>query len=112
MSAALEPIELRIDSDALKAALSGPDGAVAELMTRVVVKGERYAKERCPVDTGRLRASITSRIEDEGEQVVGVIGTDVEYAVHVEYGANGRPPAAFLRGGADQAIRDVAKEAP
>ena len=44
--------------------------------------GERYAKESCPVDTGRLRDSITHAQDGNSE----LIGTNVEYAVPVETG--------------------------
>lgn len=47
-------------------------------------EGEGYAKDECPVDTGRLRNSIANKV-DKAEQAV-YIGTNVEYAVYVEYG--------------------------
>lgn len=50
----------------------------------LVIEGE--AKRRCPVDTGRLRASITTAASVEGDQVVATVGTNVEYAAAVEYG--------------------------
>ena len=43
---------------------------------------EKYAKEIVPVDTGRLRNSITHDVD--GKEVF--IGSNVEYAPHVEYG--------------------------
>ena len=51
----------------------------------LAIEGE--AKRRCPVDTGRLRGSITTAatIEDD-EKVVARVGTNVEYAAAVEYG--------------------------
>jgi hypothetical protein len=45
---------------------------------------EGYAKDDCPVDTGRLRNSIAHKVEG-GEDTV-YIGTNVEYAPYVEYG--------------------------
>ena len=64
-------------------------GAIGEI-------AEGYAKEDCPVDTGRLRNSITHRTEGKDEY----IGTNVEYAPYVElidryYHTNGK--AHFLR---------------
>jgi len=47
---------------------------------------EKEAKIRCPVDTGRLRASITTRLE-QGEKAVAV-GSNVEYAAAVEFGSD------------------------
>ena len=43
---------------------------------------EKYAKEITPVQTGRLRNSITHEVD--GKEVF--IGSNVEYAPHVEYG--------------------------
>jgi len=43
--------------------------------------GESFAKQETPVDTGRLRNSITH--ETQGD--FAVIGTNVEYAEPVEY---------------------------
>ena len=45
-------------------------------------KAEGYAKDDCPVDTGRLRNSISNKID--GNDVY--IGTNVEYAPYVEFG--------------------------
>lgn len=59
-----------------------------------VVEGE--AKELCPVDTGRLRASIASRVEIEDAKIVGIIGTNVEYAPDVEFGTYKQPAQPFL----------------
>lgn len=47
-------------------------------------EAERYAKADCPVDTGRLRNSISNELIDKDEAVY--IGTNVEYAPYVEYG--------------------------
>lgn len=53
----------------------------ALLQTGLVI--ERDAKREAPVDTGRLRSSITT--EQEGWNRV-VVGTNVEYAEAVEFG--------------------------
>lgn len=44
-------------------------------------EAEGFAKEECPVDTGRLRNSISHTAEDHDVY----IGTNVEYAPAVEY---------------------------
>lgn len=46
-------------------------------------KAETYAKKLCPVDTGRLRNSITHQQYDDNTEVVG---TNVEYGPYVELG--------------------------
>jgi HK97 gp10 family phage protein len=53
---------------------------------------EKYAKEITPVDTGRLRNSITHEVD--GKEVY--IGTNVEYAPPVEYGTIKQKAQPFL----------------
>lgn len=48
----------------------------------VGMQAESHAKAGCPVDTGRLRNSIT-HVEDSNKVI---IGTNVEYAAKQEYG--------------------------
>ena len=43
---------------------------------------ERSAKEKAPKDSGALRGSITSKVED----LEGIVFTPLEYAPYVEYG--------------------------
>jgi len=49
------------------------------------------------VDTGRLRASITHRVEREGKHFNGLVGTNVEYAKYLELGTSKIAPRPFLR---------------
>lgn len=46
-------------------------------------QAEAYAKEECPVDTGRLRNSISHDVDEERK--IAYIGTNVEYAPAVEF---------------------------
>ena len=43
---------------------------------------ERSAKQKAPKDTGELRRSISSKVQDG----VGIVFTPLEYAPYVEYG--------------------------
>lgn len=52
------------------------------------------AKERAPVDTGRLRGSIRAEAEGLNARVL----TDCEYAAAVEFGTSERAPQPFMRG--------------
>lgn len=47
---------------------------------------EREAKQKAPKDTGELRRSITSKVETEDGNLVGIVYTPLEYAPYVEYG--------------------------
>lgn len=49
-----------------------------------LVEGE--AKKKAPKDTGALRRSITSKVENTGSEMKGVVFTPLEYAPYVEYG--------------------------
>ena len=54
---------------------------------------EGHAKKETPVDTGRLRNSISHATDEEA----AYIGTNVEYAPYVELGARGRQGKHMLQ---------------
>lgn len=84
--------------------LESTRGPIGQHLARIAVLVESAAKARCPVDTGRLRSSITWRIEVDAQGVVAIVGTNVEYAIYVHEGTrymNGRP---FLVEGLHQVI--------
>lgn len=59
---------------------------------------EGHAKKETPVDTGRLRNSISHATDDEA----AYIGTNVEYAPYVELGARGREGKHMLQRAASE----------
>lgn len=68
-------------------------------------KCEGYAKDECPVDTGRLRDSITHQLEDHDSVV---IGTDVEYGIYVHEGTSRMAGRPFLRNAAQNHAQEYA----
>ena len=54
---------------------------------------EGYAKRACPVDTGRLRNSVTHLLKGYD----CFIGTNVEYAPDVELGTRHQKPQPYLK---------------
>ena len=53
-------------------------------MTKSVLKIERDAKTLCPVDTGALRRSIASQVEENAYgQVEGIVYSPLDYAIWV-----------------------------
>lgn len=66
-----------------KDVLSAEQAAKNRALEIIGGKAESYAKKICPVDTGRLRNSITHQQYDDDTEVVG---TNVEYAPYVELG--------------------------
>jgi len=57
---------------------------------------ERDAKKNAPVDTGRLRASISSRLVEESGTPYAEVGTNVSYAIIQEFGSSKQPAQPFL----------------
>ena len=73
-----------------------PELIAEELATAVrdlVLLVEAEAKKLCPVDTGKLRASITPVIES---WAAGYVGTNTHYAPYVEYGTRKMDAQPFL----------------
>lgn len=68
-----------------------PD-VIEAALEAIGLTAEGYAKDECPVDTGRLRNSITHAVE--GDAVY--IGTNVEYAPYVELGTSRMKARPFL----------------
>lgn len=96
-------VRVVIDRAALAELLTGPNGAVAKEITRRTIRVHNRAKQLCPVDTGRLRSSISWRIDRVGGQAVGVVGTNVNYAPFVELGTRRMSARPFLRPALDAA---------
>ena len=55
-------------------------------MNKVSLAVEAEAKKECPIDTGVLRASMTSKVDTIGDEVIGVIGNSCKYAPYVHNG--------------------------
>lgn len=84
-------------------ALDAESRAKAKALEIIGGKAESYAKKLCPKDTGRLQNSITHQQYDDSTEV---IGSNVEYAPHVELGHHTRGGTyvagrAFLRPAAE-----------
>lgn len=68
-----------------------------DAMRKSVLYIERDAKKLAPVDTGRLRASITPSVNSESDGIQGVVGSNVVYAPYQEWGTKPHwPPVAAL----------------
>lgn len=76
--------------------LNGLNGwAMRVALEEVGLTAERYAKRICPVDTGRLRNSITHQVNMSEKAVY--VGTNVEYAPYVELGTKTQKAQPYLR---------------
>lgn len=74
--------------------LMAKQSAVNIALEMIGIEAERYAKEYCPVDTGRLRNSIT---HTQGGKETEFIGSNVEYAPFVEAGTSRMKARRFLQ---------------
>jgi HK97 gp10 family phage protein len=48
------------------------------------------------VDTGRLRSSITYKVENDFGKITGLVGTNVFYGSYLEFGTSRMPPYPWL----------------
>ena len=78
--------------------LSALEKAKKRGLEAIGLTAEGHAKKETPVDTGRLRNSISHATDDEA----AYIGTNVEYAPYVELGARGRPGVHMLQRSASE----------
>lgn len=94
---------------------------------------ERSAKQKAPKGTGELRRTITSKVEKDGNELVGIIYTPLEYAPYIEFGTglfaeeggrqnvpwhyqddkgdwhstSGQPPRPYLRPALDENRKEI-----
>lgn len=76
-------VSVKIENDKTKEVIAAMKEQVALALEAIGQEAEGYAKDECPVDTGRLRNSIAHKVVPEENAVY--IGTNVEYGVYVEY---------------------------
>jgi HK97 gp10 family phage protein len=76
-----------------------------KFLTIAGIEVERDAKRLAPVDTGNLEGSITRRVEGN----TAIVGTNVEYAEHVEYGTVRSEAQPYMRPAIDANRRPLIK---
>ena len=93
------------------------EAAVKRELMRSALAIQAGAKQRAPVDSGRLKNSIATEARDGG--MTQVIGTNVEYAPHVEFGTRFMSARPYLFPAFEQErpklvnrLRTVLEEAP
>ena len=78
--------------------ISDKNAAVVRALEAIGLQAEGYVKLLTPVDTGRLRNSISHAQYDEKTEAVG---TNVEYAPYVELGTRRMSAQPYLRPGVE-----------
>lgn len=75
---------IEVEADNTEQVIRAINQAKARALEKIGLVAEGYAKKLCPVDTGRLRNSITHVVDIGFDSVY--IGTNVEYGPYVELG--------------------------
>ena len=99
---------LEIVEDNTEAVIEALGEAIGRALEEVGLVAEGYAKKLAPVDTGRLRNSITHSIDPD--DLMAYIGTNVEYAKHQELGTSKMQAANGGRGYLRPAANDHASK--
>ena len=98
--AAVKGVNLKVKDNSGEV-LNALNGKILVALEAIGLQCEGYAKKECPVDTGRLRNSITHEARPSEKAVY--IGTNVEYATRVEY-----DDKAYHKVGKAHYLRDAA----
>lgn len=119
-------ISFKIKTNNIDKYIKSKDEAIARAFDIIGGKAEGYVKALTPVDTGRLRGSITYKTKRKGSSpespatsgdgVQGrvkdaevIIGTNVEYAPYIEFGAQGRTPVHMVKRGVGDHMKEYEK---
>lgn len=116
MESSIVEVKITDNSDEI---LSRMDSAIEAALEKIGLVAEGYAKRLCPVDTGRLRNSIThatatypgvgtyqdnegntfddATVDGTPEKNAVYIGTNVEYAPYVELGTTRAKAQPYLK---------------
>lgn len=89
----------------LRTLLNSESGFIAKELLRRALSVEREAKRLCPVDTGRLRSSISHDLASDSRGIYARIGSSVRYAAYVELGTRNARAQPYLRPALKAAVR-------
>jgi HK97 gp10 family phage protein len=98
LASKLKSYSIKAESELEKAILKGC----------LVIEGE--AKTNSAVDTGYMRASITHQLSKQKGKTVGLVGTNTEYAPHIEYGTVKMKSQPFLRPAYENHIKQIKQD--
>ena len=85
-------INFKMENDMTDLIKEAAFSQIDKALQRVGLEAERNAKLGCPVDTGRLRNSISHTNDKD----TVYIGTNVEYAAYVEMGTSSQRAQPYL----------------
>jgi len=88
---------VRLNPEAIHVLLESERGPVGVDLLKRCIRVEAAAKRLAPVDTGRLRSSITHEVGHDIRGLVGFVGSDVHYAIYQELGTRFMHAQPYLR---------------
>lgn len=94
------PGDMYVENDNTDEVITAIGTAIVRALEAVGIEAESDAANLCPVDTGRLRNSITHAID--GGELATYIGTNVEYARYVHNGTSRQKAQPFLTDAVNQ----------
>lgn len=93
-------VDVQVSSDNVGDVVKEIGVGFARALEAIGIEAESDAANLCPVDTGRLRNSITHVID--GGELSTYIGTNVEYARYVHNGTSRQKAQPFLTDAVNQ----------
>jgi HK97 gp10 family phage protein len=75
--------------------INATNEAIYNALEIIGAKAADYAAGKAPVDTGRLKNSLTHEVAMDEKAVY--VGTNVEYAPYVEFGTYKQRPQPYLK---------------
>lgn len=100
-------VRVVINHAELNKLLISPQGPTSRFMLRTGIRVSNQAKVNCPVDTGRLRASIGVSQSFDTEGAVTTVGSDVFYSLFVEAGTSRQRAQPYLRPALNEVMRTL-----
>jgi hypothetical protein len=80
--------DFKINSAGFNKLLNSDQGDVAKYVLGKAIQVHNEAKKLCPVDTGRLRSSISFALGRDKRGIYGKVGSNVSYAKAIEFGSD------------------------
>lgn len=88
---------VKLDKAALAVLLESEQGDVGRDLQKRAIRVEAAAKRIAPVDSGRYRGSITHDLSRDAQGLFARVGSNVHYAIYLEFGTRFMRAFATLR---------------
>ena len=93
-------VQIRVEFNRFPDLISKAPDRARELVKKAAYELEARAKTEVPVDTGNLKNSLSTSLENDG--MTGIVSTAVEYAAYVEFGTVKMAARPYMTPAADQ----------